>query len=46
MGSIVCLPRPEWLETAGEYFQTDEYRQNPDYCRILAWKNKTTRNIV
>lgn len=40
-GSIVCQPRKEWLETVTEYFSCDSYKANPDYARLLVWKNKT-----
>ena len=39
--TIICLPRKEWLETVTEYFQSDGYKANPDYVRLLVWKNKT-----
>ena len=39
--TIVCQPRKEWLETVTEYFSCDRYKLNPDYARILVWKNKT-----
>ena len=39
--TIVCQPRKEWLETVAEYFKCDRYRVNPDYARLLVWKNKT-----
>lgn len=40
-GTIVCQPRKEWLETVTEYFKCDTYKANPDYARLLVWKNKT-----
>ncbi len=39
--TIVCQPRKEWLETVTEYFKSDLYKVNPDYARLLVWKNKT-----
>ena len=39
--TIICQPRKEWLETVVEYFQSDNYKANPDYARLLVWKNKT-----
>lgn len=39
--TIVCQPRKEWLETVTEYFKSDSYQLNPDYARLLVWKNKT-----
>ena len=40
-GTIVCQPRKEWLETVTEYFKSDNCKTNPDYARLLVWKNKT-----
>ena len=42
--TIVCQPRREWLETVTEYFQADECSSNPDYARLLVWRNKTAGN--
>jgi hypothetical protein len=39
--TIVCLPRAQWLETVTAYFESDNYKANPDYVRLLVWKNKT-----
>ena len=39
--TIVCQPRMQWLETVTEYFKKDEYKSNPDYTRLLVWRNKT-----
>ena len=39
--TIICQPRQEWLETVTEYFQAKAYKQNPDYARLLVWRNKT-----
>lgn len=43
-GTIICQPRQEWLETVTEYFQADECKSNPDYARLLVWRNKTAGN--
>ena len=42
--TIVCLPRAEWLETITKYFQSKKYKANPDYARLLVWRNKTAAN--
>ncbi|MEL7418574.1 MAG: AAA family ATPase [Cyanobacteria bacterium J06555_3] len=42
--TIVCQPRQEWLETVTEYFQADERQTNPDFARLLVWRNKTAGN--
>ncbi len=39
--TIICLPRPEWLSKAAEYFNSSDYMANTDFCRILVWRNKT-----
>lgn len=39
--TITCQPRKQWLETVTEYFKKDEYKTNPDYTRLLVWRNKT-----
>ena len=39
--TIVCQPRMQWLETVTEYFKSDKYKTNPDYTRLLVWRNKT-----
>ena len=42
--TIVCQPRQEWLETVTEYFQAKDCKSNPDYTRLLVWRNKTAGN--
>ncbi|MGF1588259.1 MAG: ATP-dependent RecD-like DNA helicase [Pleurocapsa sp.] len=39
--TIVCQPRKQWLETVTQYFQSDQYKTNADYARLLVWRNKT-----
>ncbi len=39
--TILCVPQGEWLERAIAYFESEEYKLNPDYVRFLAWRNKT-----
>jgi hypothetical protein len=39
--TIVCQPRIEWLETVTKYFQAEDCKSNPDYARLLVWRNKT-----
>jgi hypothetical protein len=43
--TIVCLPRTEWLMTAGQRFKSKEFQDNPDYCRFLVWRNKTADTL-
>ena len=42
--TIVCQPRQQWLETVTQYVRADECRVNPDYARLLVWRNKTAGN--
>ena len=42
--TIVCQPRQEWLKTVTEYFQEEDCKSNPDYARLLVWRNKTAGN--
>ena len=39
--TIVCQHRRQWLETVTQYFESDDYKTNPDYVRLLVWRNKT-----
>ena len=39
--TVTCLPRAEWLSLAISYFQSEAYRENPDYVRFIVWRNKT-----
>jgi hypothetical protein len=39
------LPRQEWLRAAGQRFKSKEFRDNPDYCRFLVWRNKTADTL-
>ncbi|MDJ0589768.1 MAG: AAA family ATPase [Pleurocapsa sp. MO_226.B13] len=40
-GTVVCQPRQQWLETVTEYFKSEQYKTDPDYARLLVWRNKT-----
>ncbi len=42
--TIICQPRKQWLDTVVEYFQSDDYKINPDYARLLVWRNKTAKS--
>ncbi|MEM6613555.1 MAG: AAA family ATPase [Cyanobacteria bacterium P01_C01_bin.72] len=42
--TIICQPRQEWLETVTEFFQADDCKVNPDFARLLVWRNKTAGN--
>lgn len=39
--SIEVLSRTDWTYTAINYFLSEEFAENPDYCRVIAFKNKT-----
>jgi hypothetical protein len=43
--TIVCLPKAEWLERGITLFKSQEFEQNPDYIRFLAWRNKTVDGL-
>lgn len=40
-GTIVRLPEKQWLDKAIELFQAEEFLENSDYVRLLAWRNAT-----
>ena len=42
--TIICQPRQQWLETVVEFFQADNCQTNPDYARLLVWRNKTAQS--
>lgn len=39
--TITCLDGAAWLATAIDLFKSDEYKANPNYVRLLVWRNKT-----
>ncbi len=39
--TITCLDREAWLDYAIRLFKSSEYQANPNYARILVWRNKT-----
>ena len=39
--TIVCQARKQWLETVTQCFKSSNYQTNPDYARLLVWRNKT-----
>ncbi len=39
--TVICQPRQQWLETVTQYFKSKDYKTNPDYARLLVWRNKT-----
>ncbi len=43
--SIMCLSRAMWLDMAGQIFSSKDFLDNADYCRVIAWKNKTVDQI-
>jgi hypothetical protein len=43
--SILCLPQLEWKNGAIAYFESNEYRINPDHVRFLAWRNQTVHSL-
>ena len=43
--SIVCLSQSQWLDKAISLFETEQFKQNSDYIRFLAWRNKTVESL-
>lgn len=39
--TIICQNIREWGATAKQYFCSEEFKSNPDYVRVLVWRNKT-----
>ncbi len=39
--TIICLQRNNWLDKAGKFFCSEDYKINPNYVRFLTWRNKT-----
>lgn len=39
--SIVILSQTEWIQKAISLFQSEDYQENPDHVKLLAWRNKT-----
>lgn len=44
-GTITVLSQSDWLDRAAILFKSEEYQANPDYVRLLAWRNKTVRSL-
>jgi hypothetical protein len=40
-GSIICLPYQDWLNEAAKLIKSSEWKADPNYCRILVWRNNT-----
>ena len=40
-GTIVKLNSEQWFQLAVEHFNQEDWLINPDYVRIIAWRNKT-----
>ena len=43
--SIIVLDKATWLDSAATIFDSVEWMDNPDYCRIIAWKNESVNNF-
>ena len=43
--TVVCLPEKEWLARAFEAIDSEEFDADADYCRFLAWRNKTVNAL-
>jgi hypothetical protein len=43
--SIICLPYQEWLSAAATLIKSSQWKADPNYCRILVWRNNTAESI-
>ena len=43
--TILCLPQAEWFDRAISLFESEQFKQNPDHLRFLAWRNKTVESL-
>jgi exodeoxyribonuclease-5 len=41
MSGVWILNRSKWLAQIVRAFQSPQYKDNPDFCRAIAWRNKT-----
>lgn len=39
--TIIKLDSPHWLRLAIQHFETEEWLTDPDYVRVIAWRNRT-----
>ena len=43
--TILCLSQEQWRESAIAIFESQEYKDNPDHVRFLAWRNRTVQSL-
>ncbi len=43
--SIICLPYQEWLNQAAKLIKSSQWQTDPNYCRILVWRNNTAESL-
>jgi AAA domain/UvrD-like helicase C-terminal domain len=43
--SIICLPYQEWLTEAAQMIKSPQWKADPNYCRILVWRNNTAESL-
>jgi hypothetical protein len=43
--TILVMPQSEWLDRAIELFESEEFKENPDHVRFLAWRNRTVDGL-
>lgn len=43
--TIIVINRQEWLNQVVKYFQSANFDDNSDYCRMLVWRNKTADSL-
>lgn len=42
--TLITLTRKDFYETVIKHFQSENFNNNPDYCRLLAWTNQYVDN--
>jgi hypothetical protein len=43
--SILCLPYQEWLGEAAKLIKSPQWKADPNFCRILVWRNNTAASL-
>lgn len=43
--TLICLSENKWLKKALVLFESEDFAENSDYVRLLAWRNKTVESL-
>lgn len=43
--TIQTLPAPKWLDRATEMIASPEWQEDPDFCRLIVWRNCSVRTF-